>query len=319
MKNEERFSVHICTRNRNPYLAGVLQSLHTQSIQNWDVIIVDDASDKPVQQDKNCMDWVQFLRNNKHRVQVIRNPTRLLICKSRNLAIKMDDNDICCRIDDDSYLDPCYLEKLWRVITGTTEHQLWVKIDKEVEKILRQPKKIGAVGGIVPYLARGFGDGFDTFGYARNADKVKWFNHTCSNAKGNELAWDDMGHYHWWPDRIIKSHHLRSSYMFRKEAVQSVGGFEEWAGVTGFSEETVNCLKMLDKNWHLLTDTSAKAWHMVATGGGRDLCGRRYEDLVAQNKVKAKEVLKPVLKSLYKKKIITSRDKLDNRGTIIEI
>lgn len=296
---EERIGVHICTRNRNSYLASLMLSLHQQTIQNWDLVIVDDYSDRPVAKDKHCMDIIQFLRSNKHRVQLITNPTRLLVCKSRNIAMMNDDHDICCRIDDDSYLDPEYLERLWNIII--------------------KDNKIGAVGGIVPYLAQGFGDGKKTMGYVRNSDKIEFFNHTTCDEKGENLAWDDMGHYHWYPDRIIQSHHLRSSYMFRRKAIEEVGGFDEWTGVTGFSEETVNCLKMLDKGWKLFTDTGAKAWHLVAVGDGRDLCGRKYEDLVEGNKRKAKKVLKPILVSLYKKGIITSRDKVKQRGTIIEL
>lgn len=297
--SEERIGVQICTRNRNSYLASLMLSLHQQTIQNWDLIIVDDCSDRPVAKNKHCMDIIQFLRNNKHKVQLITNPTRLLVCKSRNIALMNDNHEICCRIDDDSYLDPDYLKKLWRII----------KFDK----------KIGAVGGIVPYLAQGFGDDEKTFGYARNTNKIEFFNHTTCDKKGESLAWDDMGHYHWYPNKIIPSHHLRSSYMFRKKALEEVGGFDEWTGVTGFSEETINCLKMLEKGWKLYTDTGAKAWHLVATGDGRDLCGRKYEDLVAGNKRKAKKVLKPILASLYKQGILKDRDASQNRGTIIEL
>ena len=48
MTNEERLSVHICTRNRNDYLAGLLASLYYQTFQDFDVIIVEDCGNQPV-------------------------------------------------------------------------------------------------------------------------------------------------------------------------------------------------------------------------------------------------------------------------------
>jgi GT2 family glycosyltransferase len=164
---------------------------------------------------------------------------------------------------------------------------------------------IDATGGIVPYLARP--------AYYHNSEKLNWFNETFCNEKGENLSWNDDGHYHWMPPGIFRSHHLRSSWLFKKEAVESVGLFEEWAGPTGFGEETITCLKMLDKGWQLYTDVNAKAWHLVATDPKkRDMAGKPYQERIEENRVKMRKVLKPYLKRLHKKKIIK-----DGQGNLV--
>jgi len=293
-----RITVQIATRNRWDYLASCLASLHAQTYQNFDVVIADDFSDDKLEEPRNkiCRDWIEHLRNTKHRVKLIKNPCRLFIGKTRNMAFKADDmNDLMLRLDDDSWCEPDYLEKLVNIITG--------KSFGDRKKL--NLAKIGAVGGIVPYLARP--------PYYKNTNKLVYFNQTFCNKKGENLSWNDDGHFHWYPRGIIRSHHLRSSWLFRRKALEEVGLFEEWAGPTGFGEETITSLKMLARGWHLYTDTSAKAWHLVAIDPKkRDLAGRPYEELVQENKVKMRKVLKPYLKKLYKKGIVN-----DGRGNLL--
>lgn len=285
-----RITVQIATRNRWDYLASCLSSLYAQTYQNFDVIIADDFSDDKIGEPRNkiCRDWIERLLNTKHRVKFVRNPCRLFIGKTRNLAFKEDNmNDLMLRLDDDSWCEPDYLKKLVDVMVGEP-----FKGNKKVN-----PLKTGATGGIVPYLARP--------PYYKNVDKLDYFNQTFCNKKGENLSWNDDGHFHWFPRGIIRSHHLRSSWLFRREALESVGLFEEWAGPTGFGEETITCLKMLAGGWKLYTDTGAIAWHLVATDPKkRDLGGRPYKTLIEENKKKMRKVLKPHLKKLYKKGLI---------------
>jgi len=109
-----RITVQIATRNRWDYLASCLASLHAQTYQNFDVVIADDFSDDKLEEPRNkiCRDWIEHLRNTKHRVKLIKNPCRLFIGKTRNMAFKADDmNDLMLRLDDDSWCEPDYLQK----------------------------------------------------------------------------------------------------------------------------------------------------------------------------------------------------------------
>jgi len=274
----------------------LLESLHHQTFKDWDLFIVDDCSDPPVNQNKQVMEWLMFLQRHGHSVTVIRNPVRLMICKSRNEAIKADTtHEWCARIDDDSYADPEFFERLWGIAHGhLNAKQMEKGIRPEVAEIPLD--KIGGVGGIVPYLAR--------VPYYLNSKKIKVFNKVECDDNGNITKCEDDGHYHWHPSAILPSHHLRSSFLFRRQAVVDAGMHVENLGSTGFREETLLCLRMMEKGWKLVTDTEAKLWHMPAMGEGRDWGGRKDEDLVANNEAYFKKVTPPLLLKLKEMKAI---------------
>ncbi len=278
---KERISIHICTYNRPNNLAVCLASLYTQTFKNFDIFIVDDASDPPATNDSLVFQILSFLKNQKHFVKVIRNPTRLGICKSRNIALKADDrNELVLRLDDDSLCESDYVQKLYNVIMGYS-----TITDLDIVK------KIGAVGGIVPYPARA--------PYYRNSDKLDWFNEIKCDKDGNMTLCADDGHFHWFPNKIIPSHHLRSSWIFRKSAMNEIGGFcEPLGGSTGFREETYTSIQLMDAGYKLYTDTSAKAWHCVAQGKGRNHQERSYEKIVEDHEKWFKNHSKPYLKRL---------------------
>ncbi|KKK61165.1 hypothetical protein LCGC14_3017080, partial [marine sediment metagenome] len=114
----------------------------------------------------------------------------------------------------------------------------------------------------------------------------------------------DDGHFSWHPNRIIQSHHLRSSFLCWRDVFSKVGLYENsLGGATGFREETYFCFKLMQKGYTLWTDTSALSWH--APGQGRDFGDRRYEEMVKQHDVWFREHSKPILKELGEKGIIT--------------
>lgn len=293
---ENRIGVHICTRNRESYLAVLLTSLLQQTYQNFDVVIVDDCSDAyNIYKSKIILDTCQRLKNTKHKVRILRNPTRLLICKSRNLAIQHDPNQICCRIDDDSWCDPAYLEKLHKTITGNPNLEGIIS-KEDYKNIVGSPEKIGAVGGLVPYWARP--------PYYKCSKKMKKFEIIKARKDGTFINASDNGHFHFYPDAIFPTDHLRSSFMFRKEAVIKAGLHATEYGVTGFREETDLCIRILDQGYKLYTDTSAKCWHLLAGGPGRDLLNRDYKEMVDKNEEHFKKKMKPFLKRLKKGGVI---------------
>lgn len=288
----ERLSLHICTFNRPDYLANLLGSLHNQTHQDFDILIVDDFSDTPILQNPLCSMWIQFLRNNKHRVTVIRNPTRLGITKSRNTAVMNDkDHELLVRIDDDSFAERDYLDRL--LLTYRSKIVIG--------------EKVGGVGGIVPYPG--------TSPYYLNAEKIDIFNEVKCNPDGTftKPEWGynnprDDGHFHWKhkdDDVVIKSHHLRSSFLFTKQTWLDAGKFpDELGGNTGFREETLFSLKMLEAGYSLWTDTKARLWHFSAQGKGRNFAGRDYKEIVDSHDKKFRARAIELCKSLIKKKVL---------------
>jgi len=302
LKDNNRVGVHIATRNRPGYLGGLLSSLYIQTFKNFDVIIVDDYSQMPITSDKYCMDWIVKLRNEGHMVKTIRNPCRLMIGKSRNIAIDNDPNELCCRIDDDSFCEPDYLFKLQALITGKV-HKISSKIplEKDQEFIKKNNAKIGAVGGLVPYLARPR--------YYRYTKDLTKFETIKVDADGKFLPRTsqdanptDRGHFSWYPDVVLESDHLRSSFMFRKQAAIDAGLHAEEYGSTGFREETDFCIRIKHAGYKLYADTSALCWHLLAAGGGeRDHAGRSYQEMVKLNQEHFDKKMIPYLKELNTK------------------
>lgn len=294
MANWPRVGIHICTFNRPEYVSCCLASLYGQTYRNFDITIVDDYSDPPVQNNPLFQMWFFFMRNAGFKIDVIRNPIRLGICKSRNTAVKNDtSNDVFIRLDDDSFCEKDYVERLVRTY-----------YDQSLAGQL-SGNKVGAVGGIVPYPMR-------PPDY-RNSDTLLVFNETICNEDGTFAEMNDSepnprdhGYLHWIPPRIMLSHHLRSSFLFTREAFDGAGGFpEELGGNTGFREETLFCFKVLQAGLTLWTDPEAKAWHFSAQGKGRNFSGRDYKEVVQSHEASFKQSCESLCKELVEKNMLT--------------
>ena len=243
-----RITVSIASRNRCGELYGMLSSLYQQDFQDWDLIIVDE-SENPSMNYKYIYDIITRMKHEGHGVKFLSNQLRKGISNARNLALKEDNwNDWSVRIDDDSIIDKSYLSKLVKV----------------AEDKLKKGIKLGAVGGIVPPLGAPQ--------IYRNSNKIKVFNqlHFIENPnKTTTVQVDDDGGYSYHPDKIISSHHLRSSFLFSNKAAREVGGFPiDQGGMIGWREETRFCLSLVWAGYKLFTDTSAVCWHQRSNSGG---------------------------------------------------
>lgn len=242
LETKGRIGLHILTRNRPEYLYGLLITLWRQTIQNWDIVIVDN-SDTWCEEYPYISSMISRIRLEGHRVLVYRNEDEALrtnIGGSRNKAIELDDCEFCCRIDDDSILEPDWLERQYKILTeGVGE----VK-----------PENIAASGGLVPYMHVQY--------YRKATDP---FNEIYKDQEGIWQFSDD-GHFRFKGPKILESHHLRSSFMFRKDVAVEIGMHGTEYGSTGFREETDFCLKMINAGYKLFTDVDCLAWHMYAWG-----------------------------------------------------
>ena len=115
---ENRISIHIATKDRHTELALVLQSLRTQTNQNWDLIILDDASGSPLTNAYFLNGILNRLKLEGHKIKMLRNNTSFGCCYARNKCIEEDDfgNPFTLRLDDDILPNPNYIEKLMDVI-----------------------------------------------------------------------------------------------------------------------------------------------------------------------------------------------------------
>lgn len=271
----KRIGVEIITRNRPDYLAVLLSSLLRQTKKEWDLFILDN-SDVPVLNFKLVRDVIERIKQEGHLVIYDVNGDEAMkrnIGASRDEVMRKDDLEICCRIDDDSWIEPDYLELLYEIIIAD--------------------EKIGAVGGTVPYL------GINQF--YKKMPKV--FNRIW---KGDDGRWnfEDDGHWSYNERGCYPSHHLRSSFMFRKKAMLEAGGNVAWAGSTGFREETAVSINLMRAGYRLLTVPQARAWHLLATGTNREDNGETKMRKQMENEALFRAQYEPLCEELLKRGVL---------------
>lgn len=273
---KRRLVINILTFNRVSELAICLSSLINQTFQEWDILILDDCSSNKCSDYKFFNDIIGRLKSDGHGVRVVRHEYPWInIGKSRNHAVELSKkafpNNTCefiCRIDDDSYCDANYLEKLYNIITDPTS------------------KEVGAVGGVVPV--------FGNPNLYRRVPKI--FNEVKWDKEGNITHLGDDGgcDYNYFPLKgtpIIPSHHLRSSFMFRTKLHDKEPHPLEY-GMTGYREETDLTLRWRWAGWKLLTDVSAVCYHQQARSGGARMDPRAYHENAVRNDKHFKKKMK---------------------------
>src|SRR5574344_2461092 len=114
-------SIIICTYNRADLLPKAIASVLSQSYQDFELIIIDDASTD------NTKDVIP----NDDRIKYYKNEVNLGISKSRNLGVSLSCGQYIAMLDSDDY---------------------WLdnnKLQKQLE-VINQDSKIGLVGtGII--------------------------------------------------------------------------------------------------------------------------------------------------------------------------
>jgi len=242
----DRLQIEICTYKRGGELALLLESLRRQTYKDWDLIIVDGQKENPVRNQKYINDLILKIKMDGHGVKYIVEDVRRGIAASRNRAVKEAfPSEYHCRIDDDSICEPDYIERLMKIMK---DGALGLK-----------PEEIGIVGGLVPY--------FGGPNIRANSNRLNYFEVINYTPMGIMIS--DNGGYIWEPEKIMLSHHCRSSYLFRKSAWEKAKGYpEEYGSGVAFREETDFCMKVAYAGFKILTDLGAICWHIRANFGG---------------------------------------------------
>jgi GT2 family glycosyltransferase len=166
-----------------------------------------------------------------HRIIKIRDDSPG-IGRLRNIALKYDPNPVGLRIDDDTWCEPDYIEKLLKVLIK---------------------ENAGVVGGIVPYMIH-------EKIYA--APKVKY--NEC--LRSFEVMDDSIFFYN--TEDYFEADHLRSSYMYFNENARNIWFPTDYDEYAGFREETDFCLRMKMKGYNNFIVPSAVNWHLASPEGG---------------------------------------------------
>jgi GT2 family glycosyltransferase len=265
----ERLTIHIVTKDRSSELGFLLESIRRQTYQNFDIVILDDSRPVPVIQTHTFINMIiDRLIEDGHKVIYDVSPEVLGVCQARNYAFEIDttNNPLVLRIDDDSILESDYLERLVKIM---------------------EDKSVGACGGIVPNYAPPR--------VIRDANILKIFNKITFDSEGNINMADDGG-YEYENNKVLLSHHLRSSFIMRREIHEQIGKYPLDYGISGFREESIYCLKIAYAGWKMMTDTGAIAWHLRCPSGGV-----RHANYVQEVQM-ADQHFKDEVKKLYKEK-----------------
>ena len=107
------FSVIIPTYNRAHYLDKAIKSIINQSFNDWELIVIDDASTD------NTEIVVKLFSDN--RVKYIKNKVNKERCISRNTGILNASGKYVCFLDSDDYHLPNHLQKLYELIQKKKE------------------------------------------------------------------------------------------------------------------------------------------------------------------------------------------------------
>lgn len=263
-----RTTIHIVTKDRASELSLLLDSIRTQTYQNFDVIILDDSRPQPViNSHSHVQTLVNRLKDDGHKVIYQTSPEILGVCHARNYCFEIDNtnNPLVLRVDDDTILESDYIERLVNVM---------------------KDKGVGAVGGVVPNLMPPR--------FIRNTDMVKTFNKVTLDP----FEMKDDGGFEYDKEAILDSHHLRSSFMIRREIHNQIGKYPTDYSPVGFREETDYSFRILLAGWKLKTDVKAIAWHLRCPSGGTRnpnyVASVQMDDLWFKKKIKnwnLKEVL----------------------------
>lgn len=237
---ENRITFHICTRDRHSELYGLLISLKSQTYQNFDIIILDDASGLPITQCQFVGAIINRLKLEGHKIKLIRNDISFGCCAARNKCIEEDDfnNPLTMRCDDDVILEKDYIEKLIIVVEQGYD----------------------MVSGVIPLLT-----------YPEMKREVRFvkpiINEHKFDIEGNlTLQKDELG-FCYIEDEVIPTHQFRTNCLYKSEINKKIK-YETNLSNVAFREEGFFSFRAIIEGYKIVVNTGAVAYHLATQSGG---------------------------------------------------
>jgi len=247
-------AVLINVRDRPTELAMLLESLHFQFYQDFDVFILDDCSGTPLQNYHfwNCT--INLLKR-KHKVFVKRTPFPYGVSRARqdivDWAMK-GDYKYFLRVDDDVVLEADFIQRLLSTISSGYDIASGVTPPMQQPTFVRNPK------------------------YIKNI-----INRVILNEEGNYIFNGDDCGMNYTDSLILPAHHFRSSALIKREVHEKIKYYPTKLSKHGFREEQIFSYKAQMEGFKIGVDTKAIAWHQNTPSGGE-----RFPDsneLIKQN------------------------------------
>ncbi len=238
-----RIDIVLGSKDRPTELGMLLVSLHNQTYQDFDIIILDDASGTPYINHHFLICIINMLKLNNHCVRVIRNEASWGISRMRiqmvKESLKYGRGEYICRIDDDSILDKDYLKKLIDVIDKGYD------IATGIVPCAFQPELERELQFVTPYISD------------IEIDK-----------DGNMLKFGDDCGFSYREEAIIPTPHFRSSCLYKKSIHDKGMMYIDYLTPSGFREEEFFSFNAIIQGFKIGCHTGAKAYHMLTPSGG---------------------------------------------------
>lgn len=236
--NKNRVTIHCTTKDRHSEIALCLQSLRTQTFQDWDLILLDDASGTHLTTHHPTNSLINRIKLENHRVKTLRNDISDGVCGARNKLIQEDtfDNEFVLRIDDDCVYEPDYIEKLMSMMNDCD-------LATGVVPLMYYPELIRDV---VP----------DTI---------------CLhelNDKGELIKREDELAYTYLDEQVVDCHQFRTNCLYRKEITDEGVKYPTTLTKSGFREELWFSFQSIIKGYKIKAHLGAVSYHLQTQSGG---------------------------------------------------
>ena len=237
---DNRITIHICTRDRHSELGLLLQSLRTQTYQEWDLIILDDASGSPILQCQFLIALLNRIKLENHKIKIIRNDQSFGCCYARNRCIDEDDfdNELCCRLDDDIIMGGDYLERLIKVIVSGYDMASGVIPLLQVPEIKRDTKFVKPI-----------------------------INKKEFDKEGNIIKYGDDCGFCYIQDEIILTPEFRTNCLYKSEINKKIR-YPHGLSNVSFREEAYFSFSAILEGYKIGIDTGAICYHLQTPSGG---------------------------------------------------
>jgi GT2 family glycosyltransferase len=234
-----KLSVVIPTLNRPEYLGVTLSSLLNQTFKEWDLIIVDD-SNQSIKQFYLIKGLLNLLHHQGHTFKVIRGNGGGMDA-ALNLGQSISGAELILRMDDDVWMERDYIRLLYECII--------------------QDSSIGGVGGVCPNV-------FHTKEKLTKMDPKTESWGGLIIREGGVFKFPEKQSYIHHASEPYEVEHLRGYFLYRKSAVEEVGGFPTDYSQFARREELDTSIRMRMAGYKLMVEPRAICWHLFAMRGG---------------------------------------------------
>lgn len=239
----ERIIIHIANKDRPTELALLLQSLRTQTYQNFDIAILDDGSGTRLESYYFLTYIISRLKLEGHEVHIMRNEFPTGVSKARQLLVdftmKNLEHNLILRVDDDIILESDYIEQLligiqqgYDLMSGITTPIYAPDINRQIEFV-------------TPIIGE------------------------CKlNDKGELILNEDDCGMTYLEHELIPTHHFRSCALYKRDLHDKGVDYNSRLSKNGFREEQLFSFKAMIAGFKLGVNTSAINYHLLTPSGG---------------------------------------------------